>query len=209
MKDRIAIAIAGFFGAIGPSMCQFIAMTQKEPFEWPHASFYLGTFIMGVLGAGIVLVMKETTAYKAFMQGMSAPTVFSSAGTVAVSVALFIGDIEIIPSAYAMSPPQEKSTDSVEVIINIEEGDSIRVISGNYLYNIGERTTILVPRSSYLLIERGNNQTIYHVTDSAIISVKTKNIRAKKGFLQGFFPMMDHKAQQKLAPEELEVKETK
>lgn len=200
------IALSGFIGAAGPSICQLIAMIQESQ-EGPHLSFYVGMLLLGGLGAGVALIARETVPWKAFTQGMATPSLFSSAGTVAVSLALMTGPVNFM-SAYADPPvsTEIKSVDSVDVTVTTD--DSVRVMSGNRVYHVQQQAVLRVPRNQTMIIENKDRiQTTYNPTDedSVAIKVRVKESKGTGHFLRGLLPMMN---QEKLSPKTLEIEET-
>lgn len=207
-----AIALSGFVGAAGPSLCQLIAIIQKEPANMPHFNFFIGMVLLGALGGGIALIAKETVAWKAFSMGMSAPTIFSSTATVAISVAM-IGPIEYM-GAYADTPviEQEQDTvqvrDSVDLTIEVEDGRKTNIITGGRVYRIQHQQTFRVPAQEELIIEDEEAQTTYTPTkDSNRIRVQVQEHKAKGSFWKGLLPLSGEDAHRKISPKSIEVQE--
>lgn len=206
-----AIAVSGFLGAAGPSLCQFIAMTQEEVFEMPHFNFFLGMFMLGALGGSVALIAKETVSWKALSLGLSCPTVFSSTATVAISVAAAAGPIGYM-GAYAdtlsVEHQQVQTQDSVEVTVEVEGGKKTNIVAGDRIYRIQQQQTIRVPVQQQIIIEDEEARAVYTPTkDSSRIRVKVKQSKAKGGFWKGLLPLTGDAAQKKLAPKEIDIQE--
>lgn len=205
------ITLSGFIGAAGPSICQLIAMTQEG--KWPHLNFYAGTILLGGLGSAIALIARETVPWKAFTHGLATPALFSSAGTVVVSMA-FMGSMNFM-SAYAQPPPPEEieTPDSVHVTVIAE--DDITIVTGDRIYRAQKQTILKVPRNETIVIEDEDNDiyAVYNIkdendNDSVSIKVRVQESKAKGHFLRGLLPMMNEQAQEKLSPKTLEIEET-
>ena len=191
-KDQTwVIALSGFFGGTAPSLAHMVSMLQND--QVPHATFYLGALVMGILGAGLVLVAKENIAWKAFSQGLSAPTIFSSAGTVAVAVAMTTGPVNFIPSAYADPVDSlilEEKEDSVNVTVIPQRGKSFYITEGDRVFKISKRDTIRVPVGKEMTIEDKESAVSYYPMVDDTITVQIREKKAQNHFLRGLFPLM-------------------
>jgi hypothetical protein len=163
MKSKIGIALAGFMGGIGPSMAEFVSLTKQQ--AMPQFSFFIGAFVMGIMGLAVALIAKETIPWKAFTQGMGAPALFSSATTAVTSVAFLVSPISI---AYAQ---QNITQDSIvvfvdETIMKKAQGDTISL----------EKNGV---KGSYVLPEKDTVELDVQVNDPAI----------RRSIIQGLLPM--------------------
>lgn len=163
MKDKIGVALAGFVGGIGPSLAEFVSLTKQQ--QMPELPFFIGAFIMGLMGLAVALIAKETVPWKAFTQGMGAPALFSSATTAVTSVAVLFQPLSVV---YAQTIPE---TDSIVVIT---EDSVIKAVKGD---------TITLQKDSiegkYILPEKDTVQLELKIHDPSI----------RRSIIQGLLPM--------------------
>ena len=202
MKDSAKLVLlAGSMGAMAPNLAELVSITQMphNQFEWPHLNFFIGMFIYGLMGMCVVLFGKEKTAWKAFLAGMGSPALFSSAGTVAVSVACAINPIGV---AYAQET-NPVVQDYVQVTVLTET--SINMIVGNQIFRANDTLQIKIPKQKRISFEHMEQKAVYDIPqdkDSVFLKV---SIEKQKGFnhlMRGLFPMMQQKVANKAAPEE-------
>lgn len=183
--------VAGFLGAAGPSLAVLYAMTQvpAEEFVWPHLNFFIGMLMIGFLGVFLVAITSERNAYKAILQGGGAPAFLNSAGTVAITVAMSISSMGIL---YAQEQiPQIEKLDSISLTINVENGDTLRMIAGNTIYKIYENQQIKIPAQRYITIEheKSSRECYLPQKDSLLMKISVQRRTARKHFVSGLLAM--------------------
>lgn len=181
MKEKIGIALAGFFGAIGPSLAEFVSLSKNG--KMPDLSFFIGAIIMGIMGLAVVLIAKETVPWKAFTQGIGAPALFSTATTAATSLALMASPI---PAVYA-DTLQPVAFDSIRTQLP----DSVILIIDQNLYKKS------LPGST-IVIERDDFTTSYVVPDKDTVKLETEiyNPSIRRALIQGLLPMQKNLTEQ-------------
>lgn len=172
--DRKLIILSGFIGGAGPSLAEFASLCKTQT-HMPHPLFFIGAFIMGLLGAVLVYIAKETIPWKAFTQGIGVPAIFSSATTALTSVAM----LSIIPSAYANDTTK---VDSIKVkpdtvVMIIQDHDSMTVSKRQ----VGEK----------IVLTKEDLSTVYTVPnkDTTVIKVHVYDPEIRRAIVQGLMPM--------------------
>lgn len=179
------IGLAGFIGAIAPGLAQLAAAARAEAFVWPSFSFYVGTAIMGLLGMAVAMFGKETVPWKAFMQGMGAPALFSSAGTVATGVAL-----AVMPMVYAQPPIMVLEPRPVTVIVS------------------GAKEPLYSHCGDTVVIESDGMRTKFSTPcdrDTVYIDVQVVDPAIRRGLVQAIMPMskMNERFERKIIVKEV------
>jgi hypothetical protein len=170
--ERVGIALAGFMGGIGPSLAEFVSLTKQQ--TMPQGSFFIGAFIMGIMGLAVALIAKETVPWKAFTQGMGAPALFSSATTAVTSMACLISPIG---TAYGQTDSLIKISDSIvvivdEIVMTKIQGDTITL----------EKKGI---KGSYVLPQK----------DTVVLNVEVHDPLIRRSIIQGLLPMQKNLTQ--------------
>ena len=203
MKDKILIALAGFFGGIGPSLAELASLAKDD--KLPHFPFFIGAFIVGIMGMAVVLFAKETVPWKAFTQGMGAPALFSSA-TTAVTAGVTAG---ITSGALLFSPVTTAYADPFTDTI-VKDTSSKKISVPDSVIIIIEKNLIKksLPGST-IIIERDDFQTSYVVPDTDTVRLDTYiyDPVIRRSLVQGLLPMQNNLTD-KLQPK-LMVKEEK
>ena len=177
-KINVTIAVAGLLGAVAPALSQFASSMKSESFVWPNASFYIGLLIIGALGAGVVWLGGEQAPWKAFMQGIGAPALFSSAGSAATVVSLMVN---IMPAAYA----QNDSLHETVVLVN----DSLYAVTGKESIEISKDGLV-------------GNYFIPEGIDTLRLRVKVIDPVIRRGFAQAIMPMSAMRFDKRLVVEQ-------
>ena len=171
--DKKLIILSGFIGGMGPSLAEFASLCKTQT-HIPHPLFFVGAIIMGILGAVLVAIAKETVPWKAFTQGIGVPAIFSSATTAVTSVAF----LNFVPAVYAQDSIKVDSTHlKADTVVVIIDGDSLihKELVGN---------TIAIAKEDL--------STIYKVPaskDTIRIKVKIYDPVIRRAFVQGLMPM--------------------
>jgi hypothetical protein len=187
MKDRILIALAGFMGGIGPSLAELASLAKDN--KLPEFSFFVGAVIIGIMGMSVALIAKETVPWKAFTQGMGAPTLFSSA-TTAVTSAVASGAFMFSPVSTAYAEPYIENVvlDSTE---KVKLQDSVIIMIEKELYKKS------LPGST-IVIEKDDFEAAYIVPDTDTVQLKLDvyNPAIRRALFQGLLPMQDNLTKQ-------------
>jgi hypothetical protein len=175
-KEKAIIALSGFFGGIGPSLAELVSMTKSN--SLPEFTFYIGAFVLGIMGMAIAIIARETVPWKAFTQGLGAPALLSSATTIATSTAFLL---PTIPTAYAS--PLNTIT-MVNIISQAPRNDSVSIIIEGKLYKK------VVPGSP-VIIQKDDLDLTYTAPDkdSVILEVKVYDPSLRRALIQGLLPM--------------------
>ena len=202
IKDSTKIVmLAGAVGAMAPNLAQLVEMmnVSSDKFEWPHINFYVATILYGLMGLAVVLFGKEKAAWKGFLTGTGAPALFSSAGTVAVSVAaISFGSV-----AYAQGNTVNQAAVPDSVTMKIITQQKIDVIAGSQIFRTEDTLTVKIPRQQMSVEYQGQTVQfkIPEKRDSVTVNVDIKSQKGKRHLIRGFFPMM----QQKIANKKITV----
>jgi hypothetical protein len=187
MKDRIFIALAGFMGGIGPSLAELASLAKDN--KLPAFSFFVGAVVIGIMGMSVALIAKETVPWKAFTQGMGAPTLFSSATTAVTSV-VASGAFMFSPVAtvYADSLTERAITDS-SATMGVR--DSVIIMIEKELYK-------KCSPGSTIILEKDDFKASYVVpdTDTVRLELDVYNPAIRRALFQGLLPMQDNLTKQ-------------
>lgn len=207
MKEKIGVALAGFIGGIGPSMAEFVSLTKSEGI--PNFPFFMGAIVMGIMGLSIALIARETIPWKAFTQGMGAPTLLSSTATAVTSVAFFIAPT---PTVYADSHVDQPVIEKILVTDTTDKSDSLdsKIVSDSVLLIIDGEYKKAVP-GSIIVIQRDELEGAYKVPDKDTVNlnVKVHDPSFRRSLVQGLLPMQNaltKKFEKKLIIKEEEAK---
>jgi hypothetical protein len=187
MKDRIFIALAGFMGGIGPSLAELASLAKDN--KLPAFSFFVGAVVIGIMGMSVALIAKETVPWKAFTQGMGAPTLFSSATTAVTSV--------VASGAFMFSPVATVYADSITESAIIDSS-STKMVRDSVIIMIEKELYKKSLPGSTIVIEKDNFKAAYKVpdTDTVRLELGVYNPAIRRALFQGLLPMQDNLTKQ-------------
>lgn len=170
--------LAGFVGGIGPSLTEFMKLCKAGTV--PHPMFFVGALITGLMGLLVVLFAKETTLWKAFTQGISAPAIFNSVTTTASVIALS----SPIPAVYAQDSVYDTTT--IEQIVDNSinnKHDSVAVSIDGVFSKQAVGSKLILTKDSLSI-----NYTVPD-TDTVKINLNIEDPVIRRSIIQGFLPM--------------------
>lgn len=195
MIKQLPIALSGFVGGIAPSMIELASLCKVG--KAPQFSFYIGAFIIGIMGTVIVLIAKETSPWRALMQGLGTPALLSSATTAVTTVAMYLSMAAVV---YAQPPVPASfpAHDSAVVIICQENKGNIVFAPYAKKEPVGYRMPLM----------KDSLFTAFTVpdTDTVRIMLKVYDPAIRRALVQGLLPMQKdftEKFEKKLIIEEI------
>lgn len=189
MKDKILIALAGFMGGIGPSLAELASLAKDN--KLPEFSFFVGAVIIGIMGMSVALIAKETVPWKAFTQGMGAPTLFSSATTAVTSV--------VASGAFMISPVSTVYADTlIERVVVADSSKESTIVRDSVIIMIEKELYKKSLPGSTIVIEKDDFKAAYVVPDTDTVRLKLDvyNPAIRRALFQGLLPMQDNLTKQ-------------